>query len=302
MLKFIVLFFLTSCSVYIPVEYRKATDFVASKGSILQISIAKEVGVTAVGADKLVNQFASELQREGWWTYAKDNNLNKNYELVITEFKTNAEKGSSSTQNSEGKTYRTSYYKTSGSAKFQIRKKGESSFVHLSTSIDGLVSSEKEMPNPHGSKSLAPFFEALTGFDREANAISGQDFYLSLDAYDAREKLISAILAKMTPLKIVTKVLIEDSEDDMDPLTNLLKANDFESANKYLRLIDGKSKRSDILYNLGAVLEAQGQFMEACSNYQNAYKLNPKSLYLEQKIGCDLRLQHFNKINGVEKL
>jgi hypothetical protein len=45
---------------------------------------------------------------------------------------------------------------------------------------------------------------------------------------------------------------------------------------------------------LGVVYEALGYFSEACNYYKEAYALSAKSMYLEQKAGCELRLQQFS--------
>jgi tetratricopeptide (TPR) repeat protein len=292
---FFFLLLLAGCSTYVPVEYRTPSEYPAKKDSYVQIIINKESSFTPAQKLTLAEDLGLELNNDGWLRYKKDKSPKQLYEIVINQFEINSEAKLPSTETVDKRTYRTASYRAIGNASFSIKRLDEDVPTQFNISSNTIVASRVELPDILGAYSRVGVFSTLMGTNSEADVIEKQDKALSMEALiEAKTRVFEAIKSKITPVKNIVKIKLEDDRDDMEELKSLLKENDLTGAVIYLDYLNAQERRSDVFYNLGVVYEALGYFSEACNYYKEAYALSAKSMYLEQKAGCELRLQQFS--------
>lgn len=292
---FFFLFLLISCSTYVPVEYRSPSEYPAKRDSYVQITIDKDSPLNPAQKLSLVEQLGNELNEDGWLRYKKEKDPKSLYEIIIHQFEINSEAKLPSTETVDKRTYRTASYRAIGNAKFSIKRIDEESPTSFSISSNTIVASRVELPDILGAYSRVGVFSTLMGTNSEADVIEKQDKTLSIEALiEAKRRVFDAIKSKITPVKNIAKIKLEDDRDDMDELKKLIKENDFTGAVIYLDYLNAQERRSDIFYNLGVVYEALGYFAEACNYYKEAYTLSAKTMYLEQKASCEFRLKQFS--------
>lgn len=292
---FFFLILLVSCSTYVPVEYRTPSEYSAKKDSYVQITVAKDSLLSPTQKISLIEDLGRELNNDGWLRYKKEKGPRYLYEIVIDQYEINSEAKIPSTETVDKKTYRTASYRAIGNAHFSIKKIDEEVPTQFTISSNTIVASRVELPDILGAYSRVGIFSTLMGTNSEADVIEKQDKSLSMEAlFEAKTRVFEAIKSKITPVKNIVKIKIEDDSDDMEELKNLIKEQDLTGAVIYLDYLNAEKRRSDVFYNLGVVYEALGYFSEACNYYKEAYALSAKSLYLEQKAGCELRLQQFS--------
>lgn len=295
MKKYFILLLLVGCSTYIPVEYRSPGEYPAKKDSYIKISVQKDSSLTSSQKLSLIEDLGKELNYDGWLKYKKDKGPKELYELVIERFDYRNEAIPSSTETVDKKTYRTSSYRAIGSASFTIKKVDEEVPVKFSVSSNTIVASRVELPDILGAYSRVGVFSTLMGTNSEADIIEKQDKALSLEAMiEARGRILAAIKSKITPVKNTVKIKLEDDSDDMEEVKKLILEQDLTGAVIYLDYLNAKERRSDVLYNLGVVYEALSYFAEACNFYKDAYEINAKKMYLEEKTACESRLKQFS--------
>lgn len=292
---FFFLLLLAGCSTYVPVEYRTPSEYSAKKDSYVQISIAKDSLLNPAQKNSLIEDLGHELNNDGWLKYKKEKGPSPLYEIVINQYEINSEAKIPSTETVDKRTYRTASYRAIGNANFSIKRIDEEVPTQFNISSNTIVASRVELPDILGAYSRVGVFSTLMGTNSEADVIEKQDKALSREALiEAKTRVFDAIKSKITPVKNIVKIKLEDDRDDMDELKNLLKEQDLTGAVIYLDYLNAQERRSDVFYNLGIVYEALGYFAEACNYYKEAYALSAKSMYLEQKTGCELRLHQFS--------
>lgn len=291
----LILLFLFGCSTYVPVEYRSPGEYSAKKDSYIKISIPKDSTLTASQKLSLIEDLGKVINNDGWLNYKKDKSPKELYEIIINQFDYRKEAIPSSTETVDKKTYRTSSYRAIGTANFSIKKFDEDIPVQFSVSSNTIVASRVELPDLLGAYGRVGVFSTLMGTNSEADIIEKQDNALSLLALtEARSRILAAITSKITPVKNIVKIKFEDDHDDMEEVKKLIEAQDLTGAVIYLDYLNAKERRSDILYNLGVVYEALNYFAEACNFYKDAYELNAKNMYIQEKNACESRLKQFS--------
>ncbi|MBC7712109.1 MAG: hypothetical protein H7177_02150 [Rhizobacter sp.] len=279
-----------SCSTYVPVEYRTAGEYVVAKNTALKISDAEKKDLTS--------KLQKEIIKDGWWKYGS--NDKSFYEITITEVTRNGAETSSSNQVRDGKTFRKSNYKASGTVVFNIKRNDGKNARTFSLETSGYAESEKEMPKEYGANSLWPILNALVGADPTQEAISSQVTFVSLDAYNNLDQNMAvAIVNKISPEKKIVNIEFEDGNNDLEPAEKFVKLQDYLSAFNYLLGLPNSDTRSDVQYNLGVVQEARHLYKEACSYYQKAYGIEGKRMYLEQMSGCETRKTESEKLDKI---
>jgi len=295
MKKYFILLFLFGCSTYVPVEYRSPGEYSAKKDSYIKISIPKDSSLTSSQKLSLIEDLGREINYDGWLKYKKDKSPKELYEIIINQFDYRKEAIPSTTETVDKRTYRTSSYRAIGSANFSIKKTDEDTPVNFSVSSNTIVASRVELPDVLGAIGRVGVFSTLMGTNSEADVIEKQDNALSIQALtEARSRILAAIKSKITPVKNIVKIKFEDDHEDMDEVKKLIEAEDLTGAVIYLDYLNAKDRRSDVLYNLGVVYEALNYFAEACNFYKEAYELNAKSMYVEEKTACESRLKQFS--------
>lgn len=297
MKKYFFLLLLTACSTYVPVEYLTPSEYSAKKDSYVQINTSKEYLSTPAEKLFLIEELGRELNNDGWLRYKREKGPKPLYEITINQFAVSSQAIPASTETVDKKTYRTSSYRSIGSASFSIKKIDEESSTPFNVSTNTIVASRIELPDIFGTYSRVSLFSTLLGSNSEADAIYQQDNALSLAAVaEAKKRLFDNIKSKITPVKNLVKIKLEDDSDDMKEVKDLLKDQDLTGAIIYLDYLNAKERRNDVLYNLGVVYEALGYYSEACNYYKEAYDLSAKSSYLDEKIACEKRLQYYNQL------
>ncbi len=282
------LLFFTSCSTYVPVEYRSAGEFALAKNTLVKI-IYPEKNSFVTGLEK-------SIAEDGWLKLASAGDK-KFYELSFEGIKRDSRESYSSTSERDGKKYRSVSMVAEGSGVLTVRSSDKKVERTFSFSGRGDASSEKEMPKDPSSKSLRPVFNFILGHDEKAEAISLQDTYATADAMEKLNlNMAREVLKKITPEPKYVSLKIEDDEDDMDALEKFVDNKEYDSAFHYLSGLLEKGPRSDIYYNLGIIQEARQNYTDSCSNYQKAYDLSPKPSYLQQKASCLSRQGELAKI------
>lgn len=297
MKKYFLLLLLTACSTYVPVEYRTPSEYPAKKDSYVQINTAKESLLTPAQKLSLIEEFGMEINNDGWLRYKRDKSPKHLYEITINQFAVNSQAIPASTETIDKKTYRTASYRAIGNASFSIKKIDAETPTQFNISTNTILASRVELPDILGTFSRVSVFSTLMGSNSEADVIYQQDTTLSAAAIiEAKARLFAAIKSKITPVKNIVKIKLEDDNDDMKDVLNLLKEQDLTGAIIYLDYLNAKERRNDVLYNLGVVYEALGYFSEACNYYKDAYDLSAKNMYLEEKAACESRLQYYNQL------
>lgn len=278
-----------------PVEFRSPGEYSAKKDSYIKISMPKDSSLTASQKLTLIEDLGREINYDGWLKYKKDKSPKELYEIVINQFDYRKEAIPSSTETVDKRTYRTSSYRAIGNANFSIKKVDDEMPVQFSISSNTIVASRVELPDLLGAYGRVGVFSTLMGTNSEADIIEKQDNALSLLALtEARSRILTAIISKITPVKNIVKIKLEDDHDDMEEVKKLIVTQDLTGAVIYLDYLNAKERRSDVLYNLGVVYEALNYFAEACNFYKEAFELNAKSMYYQEQTACESRLKQFS--------
>jgi len=283
------LLLVVSCSTYIPIEYYAYGDAPVAKGTALKIKSTEQAFFE--------KNLAKSIEQNGWWKLASDTDKDF-YEFTLKNISRDAKLNYESSEMKEGKKIRKANFTSEGKGEFVLRKNNEKNEKIISFEAAGSATTEKEMPKDPGSSSLRPLMTMLTGYDERDDAKEAQNTSTHMNALDdLNPHLVEAIIKKITPEKIYVDLLIEDDADDMNELVKLIDKEDFDSAINYVTKISENSTRSDAFYNLGVLQEYRQMYPESCLNYQKAYDLVAKALYLKEKTNCLIRQAEFAKVS-----
>ena len=278
---------ISSCSTYVPVEYRSGGEFTAPRNSTIKIKDKED--------KTLILQLKNEIIADGWWQYVNEGKAD--YEINIAEITKKVVEEYSTIDDRPEKPLRDATYRTDGTATINLNKKSDKNFVKTVTiSASGKASSQRELPKKHGNMSLWPIVHAVLNYDPREDAIKAQNSFLEIDSDDEMEKnLTKSIIKKITPEMKFVKVELEDGHEDMKSLKEYLKSSEVNMAFNYLQQLEDKDSRSDVQYNLGVIQEMRQAYSDACEYYQKAYNLKSKKLYHKQKVACEVRkLENLN--------
>lgn len=281
---------LAGCSTYIPVTYRTPSEYPAIRDSFVNIKLDPDSHLPQY----LIDDLSSKINNDGWLRYKKEKGPKQLYTITIKKFDTESQAIPATTETVDKTTYRTASYRSIGALEFEIKKADEEVSTPFTITTNTIVASRVELPNILNAYSRVSVFSTLMGSNSEAGVIDEQDRALSLKALqDAKERLLDGLMSKITPVKNIVQIKLEDDREDMEDLKALIKDDDLTGAIIYLDYLNAKDKHSDVFYNLGIVYEALGYFQEACSYYKSAYDMNAKDFYLKEQRACEARLKNF---------
>jgi hypothetical protein len=282
------LLFTISCSTDLSLKYRSASEY----------SLKENTFVLVVPNENkfFINAFQKTIVDDGWLKLVTGKEQSY-YEIVFTNIKTEEMPINSSTGESAGKKTRSIVCRTQGSGSFMLKKNKEQSGPSFDFSAEGIKTSELELPKEHSQNSLWPLLNLMSGYNEAEQVSKSQNLNCMMDSFqDLNLKMAQVALSKIVPEVKKTKLILEDSKSDMEPLEEFIDTQNFDAAFVYLNGLLEKEKRSDIYYNLGVIQEARKKYPEACENYNKAFEINDKKLYSEQLAGCLGRKASYDKL------
>jgi hypothetical protein len=290
LMKLIIYFLLiSSCSTYVPVTYRKATESTLPQGSTLKVVITKDT-VIPDGDKAVIRESLSSLFVEDEWFMIKNGEEKSDYELLLESYILQGATVSSTeyTQQDENRRVtRSASALAEGQSRislFDIKNQTKKDFL---VSSQGRATSEITLPKETNTKALFSVIGLMMGYDRVEDARRRQDEEVTYSAERKLSKNLNlAIMRKISPQIVTERIEIDDKEDDIKSLVTFINKNDLDAAYHYLTERTKESPRADIIYNLGALSEAKGKGLESCSFYQKAYEDKRKDLYLKQHSAC----------------
>lgn len=278
-----------SCSTYVPIKYYAYGDIPVARGTALKIKSTEQT--------YLEKKLAKSIEEKGWWKLASDTDKDF-YEFTLKNISRDANLNYETSEMKEGKKFRTANFTSNGKGEFILRRNNEKAEKTISFEAKGSATTEKEMPKDPGASSLRPLVSLITGYDERDEAKETQNTNTQMNALDdLNPHLVEAIIKKITPEEIFVELLIEDDADDMKALAKYIDNKDFDSAINYVTKISENSSRSEVFYNLAVLQEYRQKYPDSCLNYQKAYDLVAKALYLKEKTNCLVRQAEFAKVS-----
>jgi tetratricopeptide (TPR) repeat protein len=101
---------------------------------------------------------------------------------------------------------------------------------------------------------------------------------------------VAALLDDITPSFVRQAIDLDEDDDAQRPIVKLARQGDLKRAVSEERELLQRAPTAAAAFNLGALLDAQGEYAEALTFYDQALKLGPKELYAEMRGACARRL------------
>jgi tetratricopeptide (TPR) repeat protein len=140
---------------------------------------------------------------------------------------------------------------------------------------------------------------AVTATDANGRAVvTGKQYVGNLtgdggeeDALSASTHLaVAALLDDLTPSFARQAIELDEEDEAQRPIVKLARRGDLKGATAAERELLQGAPTAAAAFNLGALLDAQGEYGEALQFYDQALQLGSKALYVETRGACARRL------------